>query len=49
MAVQIPTRLGGWAEACDAAPLDPLLATSDLPPELLKQEKLTRSVACLHR
>ncbi|KAL0859244.1 hypothetical protein ABMA27_011055 [Loxostege sticticalis] len=42
MAVQLPTRLGGWAEACDAAPLDPLLATSDLPPELLKQEKLTR-------
>ncbi|CAH0761824.1 unnamed protein product [Diatraea saccharalis] len=42
MAVQLPTRLGGWAEACDAAPDDPLLITSELPVELLRQEKLTR-------
>ncbi|XP_047541633.1 WD repeat-containing protein 7 isoform X1 [Vanessa atalanta] len=42
MAVQLPTRLGGWAEACASAPDDPLLLTSDLPVELLRQEKLTR-------
>ncbi|KAJ0170185.1 hypothetical protein K1T71_014113 [Dendrolimus kikuchii] len=42
MAVQLPTRLCGWKEACAAAPDDPLLITSDLPAELLRQEKLTR-------
>ncbi|XP_037873541.1 WD repeat-containing protein 7 isoform X1 [Bombyx mori] len=42
MAVQLPTRLISWTEACAAAPDDPLLVTSDLPPELLTQEKLTR-------
>ncbi|KAG6445223.1 hypothetical protein O3G_MSEX003802 [Manduca sexta] len=42
MAVQLPTRLTGWTEACAAAPDDPLLITSDLPPELLRQEKMTR-------
>ncbi|KPJ11024.1 WD repeat-containing protein 7 [Papilio machaon] len=42
MAVQLPTWLGSWAEAAAAAPTDPALLSSDLPPELLKQEKLTR-------
>ncbi|GBP85438.1 WD repeat-containing protein 7 [Eumeta japonica] len=42
MAVQLPTRLGSWAGACDALPDDPRLANTALPPELLRQEKLTR-------
>ncbi|XP_073965073.1 WD repeat-containing protein Rbcn-3B isoform X3 [Choristoneura fumiferana] len=39
MAVQLPTRLGA---AAAGAPEDPRLLTTDLPPELLRQEKLTR-------
>ncbi|KAM3955918.1 LOW QUALITY PROTEIN: WD repeat-containing protein Rbcn-3B [Aphomia sociella] len=42
MAVQLPTRVLEWADAYAAAPDDPLLVKSDLPPELLRQEKLTR-------
>ncbi|XP_039747560.1 WD repeat-containing protein 7 isoform X1 [Pararge aegeria] len=42
MAVQLPTRLGGWADVCASAPDDPVLMTSDLPAELVRQEKLTR-------
>ncbi|KAF9417260.1 hypothetical protein HW555_005574 [Spodoptera exigua] len=42
MAVQLPTWLGSWSAACASAPDDPLLITSDLPPELVRQEKLTR-------
>ncbi|KPI96605.1 WD repeat-containing protein 7 [Papilio xuthus] len=42
MAVQLPTWLGSWAEAAAAAPTDPALLSSDLPLELLRQEKLTR-------
>lgn len=42
MAVQLPTRLGGWIDACASIPDDPILAKSDLPSELLQQEKLTR-------
>ncbi|XP_045538529.1 WD repeat-containing protein 7 [Papilio machaon] len=42
MAVQLPTWLGSWAEAAAAAPTDTALLSSDLPPELLRQEKLTR-------
>ncbi|XP_026313691.1 WD repeat-containing protein 7 [Hyposmocoma kahamanoa] len=42
MAVQLPTRLNDWTDACNAAPTDPILTTSGLPPELLRQEKLTR-------
>ncbi|KAL4712244.1 hypothetical protein ACJJTC_011105 [Scirpophaga incertulas] len=42
MAVQLPTRLSGWASAVDAAPDDPLLINTGLPHELMRQEKLTR-------
>ncbi|CAG5053117.1 unnamed protein product [Parnassius apollo] len=42
MSVQLPTWLGTWAEAAAAAPTDPALLSSELPPELLRQEKLTR-------
>ncbi|XP_052757151.1 WD repeat-containing protein 7 isoform X2 [Galleria mellonella] len=42
MAVQLPTRVLEWADAYAAAPDDPVLVNSDLPPELLRQEKLTR-------
>ncbi|XP_064292952.1 WD repeat-containing protein 7 isoform X3 [Plodia interpunctella] len=42
MSVQLPTRLLEWEGACSAAPDDPLLISSNLPPELMKQEKLTR-------
>ncbi|XP_061381284.1 WD repeat-containing protein 7 isoform X3 [Danaus plexippus] len=42
MAVQLPTRLGGWAEACASVPTDPVLMNSELPVEYLRQEQLTR-------
>ncbi|XP_072937489.1 WD repeat-containing protein 7 isoform X3 [Epargyreus clarus] len=42
MAVQLPTWLGGWAEACASIPDDPMLLNSNLPQELVRQEKLTR-------
>ncbi|VVC91912.1 unnamed protein product, partial [Leptidea sinapis] len=42
MSVQLPTWLGSWVDSSSTMPDDPVLMTSNLPMELVRQEKLTR-------
>ncbi|CAH4036824.1 unnamed protein product [Pieris brassicae] len=42
MAVQLPSCLGAWIDSCAHMPVDHMLLSSNLPPELVAQEKLTR-------
>ncbi|XP_047524124.1 WD repeat-containing protein 7 isoform X4 [Pieris napi] len=42
MAVQLPSCLGAWIDSFAHMPVDHMLLSSNLPPELVAQEKLTR-------